>query len=148
MSNAGLEEAKAGFKTARRDINKLDIQMTPPLRQKAKLKSLLVKVKKVSEKVGLKLKIQKTKIMISGPVTSGQVDGETMETGIKFILGAPKSLKVVTLVMKLKDTLSLGKKKKKKLYQPRQQNKKQRHYFANKVQLVKAMVFPVVIYGC
>jgi len=113
MSNAGLEEAKAGFKTARRDINKLDIQMTPPLRQKAKLKSLLVKVKKVSEKVGLKLKIQKTKIMISGPVTSGQVDGETMETGIKFILGAPKSLKVVTLVMKLKDTLSLGKKKKK-----------------------------------
>ena len=125
MSNAGLEEAKAGFKTARRDINKLDIQMTPPLRQKAKLKSLLVKVKKVSEKVGLKLKIQKTKIMISGPVTSGQVDGETMETGIKFILGAPKSLKVVTLVMKLKDTLSLGKKKKKKLYQPRKNIKKQ-----------------------
>ena len=67
-----------------------------------------MKVKKVIEKVGLKLKIQKTKIMISGPVTSGQVDGETMETGIKFILGAPKPLKVVTVVMKLKDTLSLG----------------------------------------
>ena len=71
--------------------------MTPSLWQKAKLKSLLVKVKKVSEKVGLKLKIQKTKIMISGPIRSGQVDGETMETGTEFILGAPKSLKMVTV---------------------------------------------------
>ena len=70
MSNAGLEEAQAGFKTARRNINKLEIQMTPSLWQKAKLKSLLVKVKKVSEKVGLKLKIQKTKIMASGSITS------------------------------------------------------------------------------
>ena len=114
MSNAGLEEAQAGFKTARRNINKLDIQMTPSLWQKAKLKSLLVKVKKVSEKVGLKLKIQKTKIMISGPVRSGQVDGETMETGTEFILGAPKSLKMVTVAMKLKDTLSLENKTKQK----------------------------------
>ena len=74
------------------------------------LKSLLMKVKEKSEKVGLKLNIQKTKIMASGPITSWQIDGETMETGRDFILGAPKSLPMVTAVMKLKDACSLEEK--------------------------------------
>ena len=71
------------------------------------LKSLLMKVKEESEKVGLKLNIQKTKIMASGPITSWQIDGETMETGTDFILGAPNSLQMVTAAMKLKNTYSL-----------------------------------------
>ena len=78
------------------------------------LKSLLMKVKEKSEKVGLKLNIQKTKIMASGPITSWEIDGETMEAVIGFILGAPKSLKMVTVAMKLKDTLSLENKTKQK----------------------------------
>ena len=85
-----------------------DMQMIPPLWQsKEKLKSLLMKVKEESEKVGLKLNIQKSKIMASGPITSWQIDGETMETVADFILGAPKSLQMVTTVMKLKDACSL-----------------------------------------
>ena len=86
-----------------------DMQMTPPLWQKAKknLKSPLMKVKEESEKVGLKLNIQKTKIMASGPITSRQIDGETMEIVRDFILGAPKSLQIVTAAMKLKDACSL-----------------------------------------
>ena len=84
------------------------MQMIPPLWQsKEKLKSLLMKVKEESEKVGLKLNIQKSKIMASGPITSWQIDGETMETVADFILGAPKSLQMVTTVMKLKDACSL-----------------------------------------
>ena len=71
------------------------------------LKSLLMKVKEESEKVGLKLNIQKAKIMASGPITSWQIDGETVETGAEFILGAPKSLQIVTAAMKLKDAYSL-----------------------------------------
>ena len=82
--------------------------MTPPLWEKAK--SLLMKVKKESEKVGLKLNIQKTKIMASGPITSWQIDGETMERVTDFILEAPKSLQMVTATMKLKDTCSLEEK--------------------------------------
>ena len=81
-----------------------------------------------SEKVGLKLNIQKTKIMASGPITSWQIDGETMETVRDFILGAPKSLQMVTAAMKLKDTCSLEK----SYDQPREHIKKQRYYFANK----------------
>ena len=86
-----------------------DMQMTPPLWQKVKreLKSLLMKVKVESEKVGLKLNIQKTKIMASGPITSWEIDGETMETVSDFILGATKSLQMVIAAMKLKDPYSL-----------------------------------------
>ena len=85
--------------------------MTPPLRQKAnKLNSLLTKVKEEREKVGLKLNIQKTKIMVPGPITSGQIDGETMETVTDFISWAPKSLQMVTAAMKLKDACFLEEK--------------------------------------
>ena len=92
------------------------------------LQSLLMKVKEESEKVGLKLKIQKTKIMASGLITSWQIDGETVETVKDFILRGSKSLSMVTTAMKLKDACSLGK----SYDQPRQHIKKQRHYFANK----------------
>ena len=109
-----------------------------------KLKSLLMKVKEESEKVGLKLNIQKMKIMASGPITSWQTDGETMETMADFIWGAPRSLQVVTAAMKLKDACSLEKSSD----QSRQHIKKHRHYLSTKVCLVKAKVFPVVMYGC
>jgi len=102
-----------------------------------------MKVKEESEKVGLKLNIQKTKIMASGPITSWEIDGKTVETMADFIFWAPKSLQMVTAAMKLKDTPW-----KKSYDQPRQHIKKQREYFANKVRLVKAMVFPLVMYGC
>ena len=92
------------------------------------LKSLLMKVKEENEKVGLKLNIQKTKIMASSPVTSWEIDGETVETVFDFILGAPKSLQMVTAAMKLKDSCSLEE----SYDQPRQHIKKQRHCFANK----------------
>ena len=108
MKNAGLEETQAGIKIARRNINTSDMQMIPPLWQKVKrLKSLLMKVKEESEKVGLKLNIQKTKIMAPGPITSWQIDGETVETVSDFIFGAPKSLQMVTAAMQLKDIYSL-----------------------------------------
>ena len=103
------------------------------------LKSLLMKVKEESEKVGLKLDIQKTKIMASGPITSWQIDGETV---VDLIFGAPKSLQVVIVAMKLK-TLTLWKES---YDQPIQHIKKQRHSLPTKVHLVKAMVFPVVMY--
>ena len=87
------------------------MQMTPPLRQKAEeLKTLLMKVKEDSEKVGLKLNIQKTKIMVSGPIISWQIDGKTVETVTNFIFWAPKSLQMVTAAMKLKDVCSLEEK--------------------------------------
>ena len=92
------------------------------------LKSLLMKVKEESEKAGLKLNIQKMKIMASSLITSWEIDGETVETVSDFISGAPKSLQMVTAAMKLKDTCSLEE----KLWQPRWCIKKQRHYFANK----------------
>ena len=92
------------------------------------LKSLLKKVKEESEKVGLKLNIQKTKIMASGPIASWQTDGETMETVTGFFRGAPKSLQIVTAAMKLKSLAPW----KESYDQPRQHIKKQRHYFANK----------------
>ena len=92
------------------------------------LKSLLMKVKEESEKVGLKLNIQKTKIMVSRPITSREIDGETMETVRDFILGAPKSLQMVTAAMTFKDACSW----KESYDQTRQHIKKQRHYFANK----------------
>ena len=103
-----------------------------------------MKVNKESEIVGLKLNIQKIKIMASGPITSWDIDGETVETVSDFILGAPKSRQIVIAAMKLK-TLTPWKES---YDQSRQQIKKQRHYFVTKVHLVKAMVFPVAIYGC
>ena len=106
MRNAGLDEAKAVIKIAERNINNLryvdDIALMAE--SEKQLKSLLMKVKEESEKVGLKLNIQKTKIMASGPIISWEIDGETVETVSDFILGAPKSLQMVIAAMKLKDT--------------------------------------------
>ena len=112
MRNAGLEEAQAGIKIARRNINNLRYtdDTTLMAETEEELKSLLMKVKEESEKVGLKLNIRKTKMMASGPITSWQIDGETMETVRDFIWGAPKSLQMVILAMKLKDTCSLEEK--------------------------------------
>ena len=108
MRNVGLEEAQAGIKIARRNINNLRYADDTTLTAESKeLKSLLMKVKEESEKVGLKLNIQKTKIIASGPITSQQINGETVETVTDFILGAPKSLQMVTAAMKLKDAYSL-----------------------------------------
>ena len=112
MRNAGLEETQAGIKIAGRNINNLRYgdDTTLMAESEEELKSLLMKVKEESEKVGLKLKIQKTKIMASGPITSWQIDGETMETVRDFLGGAPKSLQMVIAVMKLKDICSLEEK--------------------------------------
>ena len=109
MRNAGLEETQARIKIAGRNINNLRYvdDTTLMAESEEELKTLLMKVKEESEKVGLKLNIQKTKIMASGPITSWQIDGETVETVDDFILGAPKSLQMVTEAMKLKDTYSL-----------------------------------------
>ena len=112
MRYAGLEEAQAGIKIARRNINNLRYvdDTTIMAESKEELKSLLMKVKEESEKVGLKLNIQKTKIMASCPITSWQIDGETMETVRDYFGGAPKSLQMVTVAMKLKDACSLEEK--------------------------------------
>ena len=109
MRNAGLEEAQAGIKIAGRDINHLRYADDTSLMAESEeeLKSLLMKVKKESEKVGLKLNIQKTKMMASGPITSWQIDGETVETVSDFIFWAQKSLQMVIAAMKLKDAYSL-----------------------------------------
>ena len=109
--NAGLEEAQAGIKTAGRNINNLRYaDDTTLMTESEKLKSLLMKVKEESEKVSLKLSIQKTKIMASGPITSWQIDGETVDTVTDLFWGAPKSLQMVNAAMKLKDAYSLGEK--------------------------------------
>ena len=104
MRNAGLEETQAEIKIAGRNINNLRCadDTTLMAESEEELKSLLMKVKEESEKVGLKLNIQKTKIMVSGPITSWQIGGETVETVSDFIFGAPKSLQMVTAAMKLK----------------------------------------------
>ena len=108
MRNARLEEAQAGVKIAGRNINNLRYaDDTTLMAESEEPKSLLMKVKEESEKVGLKLNIQKTNIMASGPITSWQKDGEAMETVADFILGAPKSLQMVTAAMKLKHACSL-----------------------------------------
>ena len=106
MRNAGLEETQAGIRIARRNISHLRYadDTTLMAESEEELKSLLMKVKVESENVGLKLNIQKTKIMASGPITSWQIDGETVETVLDFIFWAPKSLQMVTADMKLKDT--------------------------------------------
>ena len=112
MWNARLDETQAGIKIAKRNINNLRYadDTTLSAESKQELKSLLMKVKNESEVAGLKLSIQKTKIMASGPITSWQIDRETMETVTDFILGAPKSLQMVTAAMKLKDDCSLEEK--------------------------------------
>ena len=112
MRNAGLEGAQAGIKTAGRNINNLSYadDTTLMAESKEELKSLLMKVKEESEKVGLKLNFQKTKIMASGPITSWQIVGETMETVRDRIFWAPKSLQMVIVTMKLKDACCLEEK--------------------------------------
>ena len=109
MRNAGLDETQAGIKIAGRNINNLRYadDTTLMAENEEELKCLFMKVKEESEKVGLKINIQKKKIMASSSITSWQIDGETTETVRDFILGAPKSLQMVTAAMKLKDTCSL-----------------------------------------
>ena len=109
MRNTGLDEAYAGIKIGRRNINNLRYagDTTLMAESEEELKSLLMRVKEESEKVGLKLDIQKTKIMASGPITSWQIDGETVEQGQTLFWGASKSLQMVIAAMKLKDTYSL-----------------------------------------
>ena len=109
MRNAGLEETQAGIKIAGRNINNLRYADGTTLiaESEEELKSLLMKVKEEGEKVGLKLNIQKTKVMASSPITSWQIDGETVETVTDLNFLAPKSLQMVTVAMKLKDTYSL-----------------------------------------
>ena len=128
MRNAGLEEAQAGIKVARRNLNNLRYadDTTLMAESEEEVKSLLMKVKEESEKVGLRLNIQKTKIMASGPITSWEIDGETVET-VALFFWAPKSLQMVVAAMKLKDTPW-----KESYDQPRQHIKKQRHHFVNK----------------
>ena len=112
MRNTGLDEAQAGIKISRRNINNFRYADDNTLMaESGELKSLLMKVKEESEKVGLKLNTQKTKIMASCPITSWEIDGETMETVTDFIFwGAPESLQMVIAPMKLKDTCSLEEK--------------------------------------
>jgi len=111
IRNAGLDEAQTGIRIAGRNISNLRYtDDTTHMAEREELKSLLVKVKEDSEKVGLKLNIQKTKIMASGPITSWEIDGETVEIVADFIFGAPKSLQMVTAAMKLKDAYSLEEK--------------------------------------
>ena len=143
MRNAGLEEAQAGIKIARRNINNIGYadDTTLMAESEEELKSLLMKVKEKSEKFGLKLNIQKTKITASGPITSWEIDGETVETGSNFVFfWTPKSLQMLIAAMKLKEG--------RKVMTNLDSILKQRYYFANKGLSVKAMVFPVVMYGC
>ena len=145
MRNAELEEAQAGIKIARRNINNLRYaEDTTLMAENKELKSLLMKVKEESEKVGLKLNIQKTKIMACGPITSWQIDEETMETVRDYFLGSKISADG-DCSHEIKRCLLLGRKVITNLYSIL---KKQRHYFANKGPSSQAMVFPVVMYGC
>ena len=143
MRNAGLNEAQARIKTAG-EISITADDTTIKAESREELKSLLMKVKEESEKVGLKLNIQKTKIMASSPITSWQINGKTMETVTDFILGGSKITAVGDCGHEIKRCLLLGRKIMTNLDSIL---KKQRHYFADKG-LVKAMVFPMVMYGC
>ena len=146
MQNAGLDEAEAGIKTAGRNINNLRYadDTTLMAESEQELKSPL-KVKEESEKVGLKLNIQKTKIMASSPITSWQIDGETMETGTDFILGGSKITADGDCSHEIKRRLLLGRKVMTKLDSI---FKSRDITLPTKGRLVKAMVFPVVMYGC
>ena len=146
MRNAGLEEAQAGIKIAGRNINNLRYAYDTTLMAESKeLKSLLMKVKEESEKVGLKLNIQKTKIMAPGPITSWQIDGETMETVTGFILGGSKITADGDCSHEIKRRLLLGRKVMTNLDSIL---KSRDITLPTKVHLVRATVFPVVMYGC
>ena len=147
MRNAGLEEAQAGIKTAGRNTNNLRYadDTTLMAESKEELKSLLMKVKEKSEKVGLKLNIQTTKIMTSAPITSWQIDGETVETVTDFILGGSKITADGDCSHEIKRCLVLGRKAMSNLDSIL---KSRDITLPTKVHLVKAMVFSVVMYGC
>ena len=147
MGNAGLDEAQAGIKIARRNINNLRYANDTTLMEESKeeLKSLLMKVKEDSEIVGLKLNIQKTKFMASGPITSWQIDGETMETVRGFILGGSKITADDDCSHEIKRHLLLGRKGMTNLDSIL---KRRDITLPTKVCLIKAIVFPAVMYGC
>ena len=147
MRNAGLDEAQAGIKTAGRTINNLRYvdDNTLMAESEEELKSLLMKVKEESEKVGLKLNIQNTKIMASGPITSWQIDGETMETVTDFIFLGSKITVDGDCSHDIKRCLLLGRKAMTKLDSILQSRN---ITLPTKVCLLKAVVFPVVMYGC
>ena len=147
MRNAGLEEAQGGIKIARRNINNLRYadDNTLMAESEEELKSLLMKVKGESEKVGLKLNIQKTKIMASGPITSRQIDGETVEVVADFIFLGSKITAGGDCSHEIKRCLLFGRKS----YDHLDSILKSRHItLLTKVHLVKVMVFPAVMYGC
>ena len=158
MRNTGLDEAQAGIMVAGRNINNLRYADGPTLTAEGEeeLKSLSMKVKEESEKVGLKLNIQKTKIMASGPITLWQIDGETVETVADFIFGAPKSLYMVIAAMKLKYFFfpwkvmtNLDSILKRKVMTNLDSILKSRDItLPTRVHLIKAIVFPIVMYGC
>ena len=147
MRNAGLEEAQAGIKIAGKNINNLRYADSTTLMAESEeeLKSLLMKVKEESEKVGLKFNIQKTKIMASGPITSRQIDGETVGTVSDFIWGGSKITADGDCSHEIKRRLLLRTKAKTNLDSIL---KNRDITLPTKVRLVKAMVFPVVVYGC
>ena len=147
MRNAGLEEAQAGIKIAGRTINNFRYvdDTTLMAESEEELKSLLMKVKEETEKVGLKLNIQKMKIMASGPITSLEIDGETVKTVSDFILGGSKINADGHCSHEIKRRLLLGRKVMTKLDSI---FKSRDITLPTKVRLVKAMVFPVVMYGC
>ena len=147
MRNAGLEEAQAGIKIAGRNVSNLRYadDTTLMAESKEELKSLLMKVKEESEKVGLKLSIQKTKIMASGPISSWQIDGETMETARDFILGVSKITADGDCSYEIKRRLLLGRKVMTNLDSIL---KSRDITLPTKVHLVKAMVYLLVMYGC
>ena len=146
MRNTGLEEAQAGIKIARGNINNVRYADDTTLMAESEdeLKSLLMKVKEESEKVGLKLNSQKTKIMISSPITSWQIDGETVKTVADFILGGSKITADGDYNHEIKRCFLLGRKAMANL----DSVLKSRDILPTKIHLVKAMVFPVVMYGC
>ena len=146
MRNAGLEETQAGIKIAGRNINNLRYaDDTTLMAEREELKTLLLKVKEESEKVGLKLNIQKTKIIASGPITSWEIDGETVETVSDFIFGGSKITADGDCSHEIKRPLLLGR----KVINNLDSIFKSRDItLPTKVRLVKAMVFPVVMYGC
>ena len=146
MRNAGLEEAQAGVKISRRNINNLRYadDITLMAESEEELKSLLMKVKEESEKVALKLNIQKTKIMASGPITSWEIDGETVETVADFIFGDSEITADVECSHEIKRHLLLGRKVMTNLESI---FKSRDITLPTKVHVVKAMVFPVVMYG-
>ena len=147
MRNTGLDEAQAGIKIVGRNINNLRYADDTTLiaESEKELKSLLKKVKEESEKIGLKLNIQKTKIMASGPITSWQIDGETVETVADFIFGGSKITADGNCSHEIKRRLLLGRKVMTNLDSMLESRD---ITLPTKVHLVKAMVFPVVIYGC